>query len=354
MNAIEISAHPRILITRLSHIGDCILTLPVAVAVRQAFPEAWIAWAIESPGDRLIRQCPAVDQVLQIPKGWMKQPRQAWSLRRLLRSSNFDVVIDPQSLTKSAALGWLSGARQRVGLARPLGRELAPLLNNFHVPVSQPHVVDRSLEMLEALGIDEPRVDFGLTLPDTARQTAARIIGDLNIEQPPVVINPGAGWKSRQWDNQRFGQVAAYLQQEHGLTPLVTWFGGEEETMADEIVSHSGNRAIKAPSTGLWDLAGLMIHSRFYIGCDTGPTHLAAAFRCPCITLFGTTEPQVSGPYELDPQRPIHLRLQSYYQAGSSRERRKAANRAMMDISVDKVRSAIDTMVGRTAGRVAA
>ena len=209
---INVGQSPRVLIPRLSHIGDCILTLPVVNAIKDRFPDSFIAWAIESPGDFLVKGCDAVDQVITIPKGWLKKPMQAWSLRRQLRALDFDISIDPQSLTKSAGIGWISGAKQRIGLTKPWGRELAPRLNNINVSVKSKHVVDRSLEMLEVIGITSPAARFDLQIPDSAMSFASAIAADSKLKSGFVVINPGAGWKSRQWSNKRFGSVASYLR----------------------------------------------------------------------------------------------------------------------------------------------
>lgn len=351
---IDVGESPRILIPRLSHIGDCILTLPVANAIKDHFPDAFIAWAIESPGDFLIKGCDAVDQVITVPKGWLKNPLKAFSLRKQLRELAFDLSIDPQSLTKSAGIGWISGAKHRIGLEKPLGRELSPWLNNVNVTVESKHVVDRSLEMLKAIGIENPAARFNLRVPESATAFANTLADRSELRNGFVVINPGAGWQSRQWSNQRFGAVASYLSDEHGLTSLISWFGEKEEAMADEIVAASRGQAIKAPSTRLWELAALIQRSRFFIGCDTGPSHLAGALSIPCVTLFGTTEPAVSAPYELDRSKSIHVRIQKYYQAGTSRERRKAENEAMMEIQVNDVNAGIDQMLQKLSDKKAA
>lgn len=351
---INVGESPRVLLPRLSHIGDCILTLPVANAIKDRFPDSFIAWAIESPGDFLVKGCQAVDEVITIPKGWLKKPRQAWALRRQLRALNFDISIDPQSLTKSAGIGWVSGAKQRVGLTKPLGRELAPWLNNVNVSVDSKHLVDRSLEMLKVIGITNPAARFDLQIPKSATSFANEMAADSKLKSGFVVINPGAGWQSRQWSNKRFGAVASYLGSKYGLTSLISWFGDQEERMADEIVSSSDGHAVKAPSTRLWELAALIQRSRFFVGCDTGPSHLAGALSVPCITLFGTTEPSASAPYELDVANPIHIRIQKYYQSGSSRERRKAENAAMMEIQIDDVTSGVDQMMKQLSANAAA
>lgn len=352
MHAIpSLGDQPRILISRLSHIGDCVLTIPVANALRDRFPKAFIAWAIEPPGDRLIKRCESVDEVITVPKGWLKKPRQAWNLRRQLRTYAFDIAIDPQSLTKSSGVSYISGAKIRIGLEPPLGRELSGWLNTRLVGVSSDHVVDRSIEMLKALGVSNSEPRFDLDIPETAIAFANKTADEFHLQSGFVVLNPGAGWVSRQWENRRFGEVAAHIGKKHGLTVVVTWFGDNERLMAREIIQTSSGHAVMAPPSSIWDLAALIEKSHFYVGCDTGPTHLAAALGASCITLFGTTQPEVSGPYQKHFQSGSHIHLQKFYQSGSSRERRKAENVAMLAIDVNDVKIAVDRMVTNLGNR---
>ena len=138
---------PRILITRLSAIGDCILTTPIACALRDHFPTAFLAWVLEPAAASLLQGHAAVDEFIVVRKGWLRSPSTVWDVRSRLRRLQFDTVIDPQSLTKSAVLGRLSGARCRMGLAAPQGRELSLLLNNRRVATRAEHVVERQLEL---------------------------------------------------------------------------------------------------------------------------------------------------------------------------------------------------------------
>ena len=85
---------PRILITRLSHIGDCVLTMPMLSAIRDFFPHAYIGWAVEKPSDQLIKHHPNLDETIVIPKGWMAKPKLWMSVRNELQRHNFDVAID--------------------------------------------------------------------------------------------------------------------------------------------------------------------------------------------------------------------------------------------------------------------
>ncbi len=335
---------PRILISRLSHIGDCIETLPVASALRAHFPRAMIAWAVEPPTDQLLRGHAAIDELLVVPRGWLKSPAKILRLRRQLRSLRIEVAIDPQSLTKSALVSWLSGAPLRIGLAPKLGREFAPILNNHRVATTKPHVVDRSLQLLGPLGIFEPAVEFALPRCVSAKQKVANFVTHSHLGCGFAVINPGAGWKSRLWAASRFGAVAKHLAHRHRLATVVTWAGPDERRWADQITAHSGGNALVAPKTSLVELAALLEASRLFVGCDTGPMHMAVAVGTDCVVLHGTTLPEISGPYG-----PGHETVQAYYQQGTSRQRRSAANDAMLAITVEQVWAACDRLLKRQA-----
>ncbi len=330
---------PRILITRLSHIGDCILTLPLVNAIRNQYPNAFIAWAVESPTQQLLQNNPAIDQIIQIPKSWISKPGAWIPLRKELRGGNFDIAIDPQGLTKSALLGWLSGAQRRIGIKGRWGRELSPWLNNSLVETSADHVVDRSLELLIEMDIENPAVEFKLNADAAADQTVTRWIKSHNLESF-VVINPGASWASKRWENDRFGTVARHLFNQHGLPTVITWAGDLEKTMAQEIWRLNTDGSVCAMPTTLNELSSLIAKARFFIGCDTGPMHIATAVGTPCVGLYGTTRAQDSGAYG-----PANVAVQKWYQSGSCKKRRRANNDAMRDIMTSDVNAACDQMI---------
>ncbi len=335
---------PRILISRLSHIGDCVLTMPLLSALRAHYKHAVIAWVVEPPTDQLLRKHESLDHLIVAPRGWMKSPKAIWQLRQQMRQHKFDVAIDPQSLTKSAVLAWLSGAKTRIGFARGAGRELAPILNNQLVKPSQPHVVDRQLELLRPLGIRRPSVKFQLPRDDRARRQIDDFIYRSHLGCGFAVINPGAGWRSRLWPPERFGAVAKHLGQTRSLPSVVAWAGDEERGWAEQIVARSGGHALLAPPTTLLELASLLRIARLYVGSDTGPMHIAVAAGTDSVVLHGTTRPEISGPYG-----PQHIAIQEYYQAGTSRERRSAGNEAMRAIQVESVCEACDRILERQA-----
>ncbi len=333
------SHHPRFLITRLSAVGDCIHTMPVIGALRRHFPGAYIAWATQRLSGTLLQEYPGLDQVIEVDRNWMKSPRQVRTLRRKLRSLKFDVCLDCQSLTKSSMLGWISGAKHRVGFAQPQGRELALILNNTRVAPTRSHVVERYLELTGPLGVPQSS-EAHFDLAEWRHEVIDRFLRDAHLTGDFAVINPGAGWDSKLWPARRFAQVARHLGQSHQLPSAVCWAGDQERQWAEQIVAGSGGHALMAPPTTLPELASLMRQATMCVGSDTGPLHLAAAVDTPCIGLYGPTRPGACGPYGEG-----HINVQVYLQQGSGRERRGSRNDAMLAIEPKLVQSACDTLL---------
>ena len=338
----QISTAPRILIVRLSAIGDVVHGLPVLNALRAHFPGAFLGWVVEGRAADLLRGHPALDRLIQVPRKWLKSPSAVWRLRRELRELKFDVALDLQCLTKSAIAAWLSGAKRRIGFGGADGRELSRFLHNEHVTPTAAHVIEKNLELLRPLGIDRPRVEFNLPETPANAATAARMIQAAGLSGGFAIVNPGAGWPSKRWPLDRYAAVARHLGERHALPSLVVWAGPEERGWADQIVAASSGTALLAPATSLMELAALARRARMFIGSDTGPLHIAAAVGTPCVGLFGPMPRERNGPYGTN-----HIALQQVWLTGSSRERRTADASSMEAISMDSVCAACDQIICR-------
>ncbi|WP_237607231.1 glycosyltransferase family 9 protein [Roseimaritima sediminicola] len=337
---------PRILISRMSAIGDTILTLPVAAALRDAYPDAYIAWVVEKKSAAMVRNHPWLDEVVELQRGWFTSPRGVLAARRRLRSLRVDTAIDCQGNTKSALACWLSGARRRVGHAGYHGSELSGLFNNVLVPPGKPHLTDRSLGLLEPLAIKQPHVAWHLPIPDEAQRWA-----ETWRRQYPArlaVLNPGASWDSKLWEMDRFGAVASYLETTYQMPSVVIWGSDKERRWAEEIVELSGGSAVLAPDTNLLHLAALLGSAQLFISGDSGPMHMAVAMETPTIGLHGATRAVDSGPYGSQ-----HIAVQRAFHNGNRRERRAAENTAMRAISVEDVCHAADKLISRSAAAAA-
>jgi len=344
------SAHssPRILIVRLSAIGDVIHGIPVLNALRKAFPKAHLGWVVEERAARLLEDHPALDQLITVPRGWLKSPRAVLRLRRQLHAAAFDVTIDVQGLTKSAMAAWLSGAKRRIGFDGAKGRELSRQLNTELVSSTAEHIIDCNLELLQPLGITSPEVQFNLPEKAQDRMIAERLIRRVGLENGFALINPGAGWPSKLWPAERFAEVAQHLGRTWHLPSVVVWGGKQEQALAHKVVANSQGYAWEAPPTSLLELAALARRARLFLAADTGPLHLAVAVGAPCIGLFGPMPAKRNGPYG-----PGNVAIQAVHFEGTSRQRRNAPREVMEAISVDMVCDACDGFLNVRVARAA-
>jgi ADP-heptose:LPS heptosyltransferase len=347
-DAMRLPPSPRILMTQLTGIGRCLHAVPLLRAVRRAFPGAFIAWAGEEPLRPLVEGHPDLNQFVAVPPAWMKTVRGVASMRARLRTPSFDVAFDPEGLTRTAALGWLSGARIRIGFPSPDASGLAPWLNNRRVQSATVHQVDRNLDLMRGLNIRDANVEFGLPLNSFDYNLVRNQIRK-QTQLPFVVIHPGAGLACKRWPPDRYAVVAQFARRRLGLRSIVTWSGAEERAVARAIEHRSANAAIAAPQTSLRQLAALLAQSVMYVGGETGPMHLAAALGIPCVALFGPAQPLQTGPYG-----PGHQVLQADGQSIGPGERLPSDNFAMRQISVEHVCRAIaDVLQRRIQSRVA-
>jgi len=337
------ASNPRILITRLSAIGDCVHTMPLVCAIKRACPGAFIAWAVEPAAAPLVEGHEAVDQVVVVPKGWLKSLATIRSVRRQLRALKCDTSLDPQSLSKSCMLGWFSGARRRIGFAKGQGRELAPWLNNTCISPRASHVVDKYLEVARPLGITSLTVEFCMKHDPLAKHTIERYLADAGVDRPFAMINPGAGWDSKLWPLERYAHVAQHVGETHKRPSVVVWAGNRERLWAEQIVTSSSGHAHLAPPTSLLELTELCRLSGLFVGSDTGPLHIAAAVGTQCVGMYGPTSPAVCGPYGTG-----HVIVQTDRPTDASRMR-DPTNDVMHSISAEQVADACDRVLAGNA-----
>src|SRR5215203_6845608 len=98
----EATRDPRILIVRLSAIGDVIHGLPVLNALRSAYPKAHLGWVVSGKAGDLLEGHPSLNELIRIPRRWLRSPRETWALRGRLQRSRYNFALDLQGLTKSA------------------------------------------------------------------------------------------------------------------------------------------------------------------------------------------------------------------------------------------------------------
>ena len=307
-------AEPRaVALVKLSSLGDVIHALPVAEALTAAFPRARLAWLVERREAALLRDHPALDEVIDVDtRAWRAartpaQLRGAWralaALGRRMRDGNFDVAIDLQGLVKSGIVTRVTGAGVRIGFAAGWSRErLNALFTTRRVtpPPEARHVVDQYLALLRPFGITVAPGRARFRLP--TRAAAESRIDDffvgvgLKPRHRLVVLNPGAGRGNKRWPVARFRALAERLCHDGDAQVLVLW-GPREHEAARAIAEIRPPRPALAPPTDLDELAAVARRASVMVAGDTGPLHLAAAVGTPCVGLYGPTSAARNGPY---------------------------------------------------------
>lgn len=278
----------RLLVVRMSALGDVIHTIPAVVALQRELPDVEIGWAVERAYSELVDVVVRPNAIFPVRmKAWRRSlfgssRELGAAIDSMRRFAQRQASVDFQGLIKSAAIAFLSGAHLRYGFSRAAARENASLLlNNRAVEVdTTAHVIDQNLQLASAIAgpLSMPRVDFSPFAQDGE--------GRLGGLEGRVVLLPGAGKANKLWPTSSFRELAAHL----GKRALVVWGPGEEERAR-------GIGAELAPPTNLRELAWLLRHARAVVGADTGPLHLADALGTPSIALFGPTNPRRNGPY---------------------------------------------------------
>ena len=291
----------KLLIVRLSSLGDVVHSLPLAANARAA--GATVGWVVERAFAGLLEGNPNCERVFVADtKAWRGSPfaastwRDVARVRSELAGFGADAALDPQGLWKSAVVARASGAPV-IGFAAAVRREpSSAALCRLRVTPSREsfHVVDQNLELLEPLGIAAahraPDAGYLLARPSTG---AEAFVASLPL--PYAVFHPGAGRADKTWSEERFAALARSLSERRGYAPVVSW-GPGDAARADRLTALVPG-ALRAPSLDIPGLARLAASARLFAAGDTGPLHLADALGTPTLALFGPTDPARNGPY---------------------------------------------------------
>lgn len=271
----------RILVTRLSALGDVIHTIP---AVSLLTPVAEVSWVVEEPYAELIEIVTGVSTIPVRLKRWSRAPIRSRGVagEALERMRGFDVAIDFQGLLKSAGLAWLSRAPLRIGFDRDAIREKAALaFTNRRIAIDRTgHVVDWNRQLAEAATNNRtPAPERWAAFASDPHYKTDRYAGR-------IVLLPGAGRPNKLWHPRGFRAIVDRYPER----TVVAWGPGERH-LAEAIGGDV------APETNLRELAALLANASAVVGADTGPIHLAAAMGRRVVGLYAPTDPRRNGPY---------------------------------------------------------
>ncbi|VBB09889.1 Hypothetical protein LUCI_5187 [Lucifera butyrica] len=294
----------RILIIRLSSIGDVIHATPVASSLKAAWPDCHITWLVGEVCAPLLQHNPAIDEMIVWPRehfdaalrrGNLPRAWRVWQgLKRKLASRQFDIVLDIHGLLLTGLITRTVKARRKIGLST--AGEGNPYFMTETAAPRGGHIIDKYLGVLAALGISGVKRPMTLIVPEAARRFAGQFLRQEGVlrQDKVVILIPGTTWPSKNWPVPYFAAVARALA---GDLRVVLCGGKQEFALSRMIAAQAGVALINATGrTGLLEMAALLERAAVVVSGDTGPLHMAAALGIPTVAVFGPTDPAVYGP----------------------------------------------------------
>lgn len=298
----------KILIIRLTSLGDVIFTLPLVNALKDNGDE--VGYLVAEKGLGVIQNNPSITKVHFVPLNeWKKRP---FSLKTFLefiqivkeiRKEKYDIALDCQQMFKSLSLFLFCGAKRRITFKD--ARELSVLAGNeFVTPKAKfrdfnYHIVERNLDFARHLGIVPVEIKFNLPNSSIeAKNKIDEITSHFEFGKPIIVLSPATTWANKHWDNENWARLAESIYDKCNL--VFTGTSADEQLIENILACTS--KPIKyfnlVGKTNINELRELFSRSKIVVSPDSGSTHLAWATSNPeVVSIFTCTPSKRFGPY---------------------------------------------------------
>ena len=311
----------KILIIRLSAIGDVVNVLPALKALRKTYPYSHISWLVEDRAQDIIFDNPDLDDVIVFPrKKWQEgisNPLKCLStiyeaiiFFKKLRKSSFDIVIDFHGNLKSGLMTLLSGKKLKLGFHKKNCKEWNHIFTNLHAPIMENriHRIDKNLSLLKLINIETGYIEPQISLANGDKEEILFFLKkNLDLRKKLIVIHPGTSefGEFKRWPTEKYACLADMLIERLNVSILFTWGPGELK-IVNEITSLMKQEAtISCKTKSLKQLTEIIRQSSIFISGDTGPMHIASVLGKPIVAIFGPKDPIIYGPYNCN--RNIHI-----------------------------------------------
>ena len=288
----KIQKYKKILIVRTDKIGDLVLSTPVIKAVRDAYPDSYIAAMVRPYAHEIIKDNPHLNEVIT----YEKAKRGIGILNDLkfilkLRKKKFDLalVLHPKNRTHIIML--LAGIPERIGYNKKLGRLLTkkiPHLKEYGLK----HEIDYTLDIVRYIGINPKEKKLYVNVDKDADKRVGDIFVKNGISKGDTVvaIHPGSSCGSKRWSVERFAKVADLLVEKYGAK-IVIIAGPHDRIFGDKTAgSMKAKNTNLSGKTTVSDIVSILKRSSLFISNDSGPVHMACAIGTPTISIFGRSD----------------------------------------------------------------
>jgi len=293
----------KILVLKFRHIGDVLLIVPTIRALKETFPEASIAVAVNAGTEEVLVGHKLIDELIIFDRSVKKLPALKKISREIgfiqnIRRRNFDMTVDLTSGDRAAILSFFSGAKYR--LANNPGTKGFPGKRLIYSHISdidnKKHMVLQNLDVVNQFGISAENGDVDFFISDKTKGKVARLFEENSIKKGDriVHIHPTSRWMFKCWDDTYMAEIIDWLCTERMKVILTSAPDREEVARAERILSllsdetkSSGNIIPLLGKTTIKELAAISDAADIFFGVDSAPMHIAAAVKTPVIALFG-------------------------------------------------------------------
>lgn len=339
-----------ILLIRMDHIGDVVCSTPLPQNLKEHYRGAKITFLVSTAARGAVINNPYIDEVICYDPPWFSRGkkrifefRRFFVLTRELKRHNYDLGFDLRGDFRHIILMILARVRFRVGYGITGGGFLLNHKVNYRNNV---HTIERSLDCLRSMGIDiiaqEPKVYPSAKDEESAEEFIKE--NNISAEDFTAVIHPYAGYSSKNWLDGRFAELMRSLYAKYNARIILAG-SGKDKINNDKLIDRSRVPAINAADrTSLGSLTSLISKASVFIGVDSGPSHIAALTKTPCVVLYSGT----NNPWEWGPRNDKAIIIQTDIPCKGC-ERMNCEHNICMDlISVEDVMDAVEKVTSIT------
>lgn len=304
-----------ILLIRLDHLGDVLLTTPAIRSLKKKFPQARITMVIKEWSFEAIKNNPRIENIIVFNPFWTiaskegKRPEGIggiYHLTRLLRKERFDLAIDFKGDVRNILIAYLSGARRRVSY----GIRGGGFLLTDDIPYeSEVHEIDKNLRILNRLGInsEDDEMELYLTDEDMARVEQIFEQKGIDLNRQTIALHYGGASQFKRWDVEKFIILAERIVENNSANVL--FFGGPYERETFQLAESPEEGIFLMPDLTVCQMAAAFKRCGLLVCNDSGPMHVGFAVGTPTVAIFGPTFPNRFGPKDLAKNRVVRSGL---------------------------------------------
>ena len=343
-------AGARILIVRLRSLGDAVLTTPALRALKRWRPDLRLSILLYPRFAPVLAGNPNLEEILEldpgVPSGWARVIRTVAELRR----RDFTAAFNLHGGTLSALLTRLSGAPHRAGfsyfrfrLAYTLTADVRTVFGRNRL-----HAVENQIALFYAAGLPQREIPPLEVFPQPeARAAVSQRLAQRGLAPGTryALLHPIATFFTKEWPFERYGELARWLEEEHGLAPVLTCGPGEGAKL-DAVARGYGKALLRLEDLPVPELVALIEGAALFVGNDSGPGHIAAALERPLVVLFGSSDSMAWRPWSRSaPQSGV---VQNPYPCNPCRGDRCyafAQPECILSITPEQVRAAVERVL---------